>query len=155
MSRICWVLVVVLGTSAGVMAYKFILSGSVEESNDGRLAIQLTPDERDLVLAEMRAFLESVQLITQGIANKDFDAISKAAEAVGQAAQQDVPGTLVGKLPLEFKKLGFDTHVQFTQMTLDAKQLGDEEHTLEQLGTLLQNCVACHASFKFELSNNL
>ena len=154
MSRICWILVAVFGISSSVMAYKFILSGSVEESSDGRLAIQLTPDERDLVLAEMRAFLESVQLITQAIASKDFVAIAKAAEAVGQVAQQDVPGTLVGKLPLEFKQLGFDTHAKFTQLSLDAKQLGDEEHTLEQLGTLLQNCVACHASFKFKPSNN-
>jgi hypothetical protein len=149
-SRICWVLVAVLGISTGVMAYKFILSGSVKTSADGRLAIQLTPGERDLVLGEMRTFLNSVQLITQGIADRNFDVITKAADDVGLAAQQEVPGTLVGKLPLEFKKLGFDTHERFTQLSLDAKQLQDEAHTLEQLSTLLNNCVACHAAFKFE-----
>jgi hypothetical protein len=150
-SRICWVLVVVLGISSGVMAYKFIWSGSVKQSDDGRLAIQLTPGERDLVLAEMRAFLDSVQMITQGIADRNFAVIAKAADDVGLKAQQEVPGTLVGKLPLEFKTLGFDTHQQFTQLSLDAKQLNDEAHTLEQLSATLNNCVACHAAFKFEI----
>ena len=154
MQKLSWVLVVVLGISTSFMAYKFILSGDAEESADGRLAIQLTPDERDLVLEEMRTFLDSVQKITQGVANEDFDAAAKAARKVGRAAQRDMPGTLVGKLPLEFKKLGFGTHAKFTQLALDAEQLGDGEHTLGQLATLLQNCVACHETYKFETSAN-
>jgi mono/diheme cytochrome c family protein len=132
------------------MAYKFILSGDVEQTTDGRLAIQLTASERDLVLSEMRTFLDSVQQITQGVANNDFDAVAKAATRAGRTAQKEMPGTLVGKLPLEFKKMGFDTHSKFSQLALDAEQMGDSGQTLEQLGTLLQNCVACHATFKFE-----
>lgn len=150
MQKFSWILVVVFGLSTGLMAYKFILSGSAEKSDDGRLAIQLTPAERDLVLGEMRTFLSSVQQITQGVASNDFDAAAKAAHEVGVAAQQGMPGTLIGKLPLEFKKMGFDTHAQFSQLELDAKQLGDSEHTITQLGTLLENCVACHATYKFE-----
>ncbi len=154
MCRMCWALVVVLGISSGFMAYKFILSGSVEKSDDGRLAIQLTNGERDIVFTEMRTFLESVQQITQGVASKDFDAVAKAARKVGRAAQQAVPGTLVGKLPLEFKKMGFDTHTKFTQLALYAEQLSDGEQTLEQLGELLQNCVSCHAIYKIETTDN-
>lgn len=154
MQKLSWILVVILGLSSGLMAYKFILSGNVEESADGRIAIQLTSNERDLILSEMRAFLDSVQQITQGVANKDFDTAAKAANKVGRIAQQDVPGALIGKLPLEFKRMGFDTHAQFTQLALDAEQLGDSEHTMTQLGTLLQNCVDCHASYKFEITDN-
>ncbi len=154
MQKFSWVLVAVFGISTGLMAYKFILSGSVEQSIDGRLAIQLTTSERDLVLTEMRTFLESVQQITQGMANNNFGAVTDAANRVGRAAQQGMPGTLIGKLPLEFKKMGFDTHAQFSQLALDAEQLGDGDHTLEQLATLLQNCVACHATYKFETADN-
>jgi len=146
----CWILVGVLLISSGVMTYKFILSGSVKPGNDERIAIQLTSDEREMILTEMRAFLESVQMITNGITTKDFDAVAKAAETVGHVARQQVPDTLAGKLPLEFKKMGFDTHAQFSQLSLDAKQLGDGEHALEQLATVLQNCVACHAAYKLE-----
>ncbi len=152
MQKISWALVVILGLSTSFMAYKFILSGSVEKSEDGRLAVQLTQNERDFVLTEMRTFLESVQQIIQGIANNDFEAIAQAARKVGRAAQQSAPGALVGKLPLEFKTLGFDTHTQFSQLALDAEQLGDGEHTMDQLSTLLQNCVACHATFKFNVN---
>jgi mono/diheme cytochrome c family protein len=155
MQKISWALVVILGISTGFMAYKFILSGSVEQTDDGRLAIQLTASERDLVLSEMRTFLDSVQQITQGVANNDLAAAAKAAQIVGRAAQQSVPGTLIGKLPLEFKKMGFDTHSQFSQLALDAEQLGDGAHTIEQLGTLLQNCVACHAIYKFEATKDI
>ena len=155
MQKISWILVAVLGLSTSIMAYKFILSGSAEESEDGRLAIQLTVNERDLVLSEMRTFLESVQQITQGVADNDFESVAKAARVVGRAAQQGMPGTLVGKLPLEFKKMGFDTHSQFTQLALDAEQLGDGTQTLEQLGTLLKNCVACHATYKFEVTKDI
>jgi hypothetical protein len=108
MQKFSWLLVAVLGISTGFMAYKFILSGSVEKTDDGRVAIQLTPAERDLVLSEMRTFLDSVQQITQGVANNDLNAAAKAAHIVGRAAQQSVPGTLIGKLPLEFKKMGFE-----------------------------------------------
>jgi len=151
MQKLSWVLVAVLGLSTGFMAYKFILSGSAEKSEDGRLAIQLTTNERNLVLSEMRTFLDSVQQITQGLADSDFETVAKAARKVGRAAQQGMPSSLIGKLPLEFKKMGFDTHAQFTQLALDAKQLGDDALSLGQLGALLQNCVACHATYKFEL----
>lgn len=152
MCKFCWVLVAIFGISSGVMAYKFILSGDAIKSEDGRLAVQLTLNERDLVLGEMRTFLDSVQKITQGVAKNDFAAVGKAARKVGRAAQQEMPGSLVGKLPLEFKKLGFDTHSKFTQLALDAEQMADAEHTMNQLSELLQNCVACHATFEFEIN---
>lgn len=150
MCRLCWALVTILATSSGIMTYKFILSGETSESKDGRIAVHLTTDERDLVLAEMRTFLDSVQQITQGVANDDFTTVATAARKVGRAAQQGMPGTLIGKLPLEFKRLGFDTHTQFSQLALDAEQLADREHTLNQLATLMHNCVACHSTFQFE-----
>jgi len=152
MCKICWSLVVVFGVATFGMAYKFIIQGSVEQATDGRLAVQLKAGERDFVLAEMRAFLESVQQITQGISENNMAMISKAGRKVGTAAQQQVPGPLAAKLPLEFKKLGFNTHERFTQLALDAEQLGDKQHTLSQLSELTQNCVACHATYKIAVT---
>jgi len=145
-------MVVVLSVITVGMAYKFIVQGSVEQATDGRLAVQMEAGERNFVLAEMRTFLESVQQITQGISENNMDIISKAARKVGNAAQQQAPGPLIAKLPLEFKKLGFDTHSKFTQLALDAEQLGDKQHTLTQLSELMQNCVACHATYKIDIA---
>ena len=43
------------------IAYKFIIQGEVVERVDDRTAIKLDKNERDLVLSEMRIFLQSVQ----------------------------------------------------------------------------------------------
>lgn len=132
--------------------YKFVFQGSTSQSEDGRTAIHLESAERDLVLAEMRGFLESVQMITKGVIDNDMQLVAEAAKKVGKAAQGQVPGTLVGKLPIEFKKLGFDTHTQFDQLALNATEFGDSATVLTELSTLLQNCTACHAVYRIDVS---
>jgi len=133
-------------------AYKFIFQGSVVESSDGRMAIQLNAAEKNMVLAEMRALLESTQKVTEGITKKDMSQVIKYARQVGMAAQSGVPGTLMGKLPMEFKILGSDTHKKFDQLALDAEDFGDSEHALLQLSALMQNCVSCHATYRISES---
>ena len=153
MCKLCWsftavLLIIILG-----MGYKFIIQGKVAKIEDNRVAIQLTQSERDLVLLEMRVFLQSVQQITNGIVNDNMSTVVTAARKSGKDAAVAVPGTLIGKLPIGFKKLGFDTHAKFDGLALDAEQLGDGSHSLSQLNTLLENCVACHSAFKFEVDS--
>ena len=133
--------------------YKFIFQGSVTESSDGRIAIQLNANERDLVLEEMRAFLESVQQITKAVTENDMKIVSENARKVGKAAQAAVPGTLIGKLPIDFKTLGFDTHSKFDQLALNAEDFGDSSQVLIQLSELMQNCVGCHAAYRIDISS--
>jgi len=150
MCKLCWILLLILAVISGGMAWKFIYSGETVTAADGREALLLEPAERNLVLAEMRAFLASVQAIVQGAQEKDMAAVTQAARRVGAAAQGAVPGSLMKKLPLDFKRLGFDTHRRFDQLALDAEQLGDPGHTLEQLAALMGNCVACHAAYRID-----
>jgi len=152
MNKTCSGIIILLLLIIGGGIYKFIFQGSTSPSTDGRSSIHLNADERDLVLAEMRAFLSSVQKITQGIAENDMQQVVEYARKVGTAAQGEVPGTLVGKLPLAFKKLGFDTHTKFDQLAMDANDLGDSKHTLVQLSSLMQNCVACHEAYRFDIA---
>ena len=133
--------------------YKFIFQGSASEGADGRMAIHLTSGERDLVLTEMRAFLESIQQVTKGTIADDMKLVAESARKSSKAAQGAVPGTLVGKLPVAFKKLGFDTHARFDQLALDAEEFGDNDHAMSQLSTLMENCVACHAAYRFDIAN--
>jgi len=151
MCKLCWTLLVVFVLIFSGIAYKFIVQGSVKDSSDGRLAIQLEASERDLVLSEMRAFLESTQGIIDGVSKDDMKMIAQYANKVGAGSQQGVPASLIRKLPLSFKTLGFDTHSKFDEIALDAEQFGDREHTLSQLSTLMQNCLACHAAYRFEV----
>ncbi len=155
MCKLCWASVVVLLLVVVGMGYKFILGGEVVATADGREAIVLEPAERNMVLSEMREFLVSIQSITEGIVNDDMASVVTAARAMGTSAQRGVPGSLVRKLPLGFKTMGFDTHSQFEQLALDAEQLGDGEYALAQLTELMQNCTACHAMYRFETAASL
>ncbi len=147
MCKFCWgtLLLLVLVIAGGV--YKFGFLGSTLPAGDGRLAIQLNSGERNLVLSEMRSFLEAVQVITEGMTEEDMDKVASAARKVGLSAQQGVPVSLMGKLPMAFKQLGMDTHRKFDQIAMDAEQLGDVGQTLEQLSVLLRNCAGCHAGY--------
>lgn len=152
MSKSCLIVISLLLLVLAGGVYRFVFQGSVSGNVDGRSVIRLAPEERNLVLAEMRAFLISVQQITQGIAEKDMQRVADAARNVGLAAQGQVPGSLVGKLPLEFKRLGLDTHRKFDQLALDAGDLGEGDYALSQLAVLMQNCTACHAAYRIESS---
>ena len=153
MSKKCSVIIILLLLVITGGIYKFIFQGSASEGTDGRMAIHLNTGERDLVLTEMRAFLESIQQVTKGIAADDMKLVAESARKSGKAAQGAVPGTLVGKLPVAFKKLGFDTHAKFDQLALDAEEFGDSEHALLQLSLLMENCVGCHAAYRFDIAN--
>ena len=148
--KISWTISGILLLIVVAMAYKFIIAGCTVNATDGRQALTLEPAERDLVLTEMRMFLSSVQRINQALTTEDFNEIVKAAREVGAAAQEAVPGSLMGKLPLAFKTLGFDTHTKFDLLALDAEQLGDPKHTMQQLATLIKNCFGCHATYQIQ-----
>ena len=152
MCKLCWSLVALLLIAVGGAIYKFGVAGSTVPASDGRTAIVLAPGERDLVLAEMRAFLEAVQGIVESAVQGDSARIAAAARKVGAEAQQAVPASLMDKLPLGFKQMGLDTHRRFDRLALDAEQFGDPEASLKQLSELMKNCVACHSAFRLEVA---
>ena len=152
MCKLSWCISSVLLILLVAMSYKFIIVGSVIPSDDGRQLLVLEPSERNFVLAEMRTFLSSVQAITAGISKEDMTQVAEAAQMVGNQAQKAMPGSLIGKLPLAFKKLGGDTHNKFDELALNAEQFGDPDHSLRQLTELLNNCVACHSLYKIDVA---
>lgn len=120
-------------------------------STDRRAKLLLSASERDLVLAEMRGLLTSSQAILDAALDGDMPRAAAAARAAGMGEVEhislEIKGPLMGKLPLEFKQLGFSVHRDFDQIALDAESLGDRDHALRQLAQLMQKCVACHAGY--------
>lgn len=150
MCKLCWLLTLVFALLSAGLVYTFLIRGDTVPASDGRTAILLAPGERDLVLTEMRGFLSAVQAITRASVEQDAGKAAAAARQVGMANQQEVPASLVAKLPLGFKKLGFDTHSRFDQLALNAEQFGDAGAVLPELAELMQNCIACHAAYRFD-----
>lgn len=146
--KLSWILVVLLAGIVAVFAYKFT-AGSVEPSDDGRIAVKISKDERNALLIEMRTWLISSQAILAAAANKDFAEVNKVAIVSGMAAEADTPGSLFAKIPLEMKKLGFDTRAKFDEIAADALKKKDSELIVKQLSVAMNNCIACHATYSF------
>ena len=149
----CRTLAVLLLAGNLALVYLFVIRGNTvtTSGSDTRTAIVLAESERSLVLTEMRQFLSAVQVINGAIADRDMERVASTAHGVGRSAAQAVPLELMSKLPLQFKQLGLSTHEGFDQIALDARDLGDPQHTLQQLSHLMANCVACHATYQLRL----
>lgn len=135
-----------------VVIYVFVLKGKTYKDNSGRIAVKMTKNNRDFVLKEMREFLESVQQINDGIINKDPKKIISAGKNSGGSVIEHAPKGLLASLPVSFKKLGFATHDIFDEIKDSAMVNFNPKVTHKQLQKLLNNCVACHKSYKIETS---
>ncbi len=151
---ICWLLLTVVVVLAGAAGYRLFMGAHTQVGTDGRAEIALTAADRDIVLAEMRALLGAVQGVTSALTQDDLKLVAQQARSVGLAAMGQVPPSLMQALPLEFKTMGRDMHAEFDQIALDAEQVADREHSLQQLGALLGKCVACHATYRLTASKD-
>ena len=125
----------------------------------GRIAVALEPAERDFVLAEMRNFVHAIRGILEGIADNDMTSVAAAARAVGSEvhrAQIAGPGSAAAsvarKVPPEFRALGLATHAAFDEMALYAEQPDGRDRLLTALADNLRRCVACHATYRFPVT---
>ena len=145
--KILWCTIVFLLLILATIGYKLV-QGNVAPSEDDRVAVNLSKDERNFVLAEMRKFLITTQAISEAITDKNLKYAASLASEVGIKADKNTPGSLLSKIPMAMKTLGLDTHQKFDQIASDAVKINDPLHSRKQLDVLMKNCIACHASFK-------
>ncbi len=145
--KVLWIIIILLLGLSGFLINKFI-SGEVTPSEDGRTNVVLTKDERNLILAEMRAFLVSVQAISEAITAKDMDKVVTLTHKAGMAAEEGTPGSLLQKIPLSMKKMGFGVRGQFDEMSASAKETKDPAIARKQLDNLMNTCIACHSIYR-------
>lgn len=128
-----------------------IAAPSATLADDGREPIVLEPDQRDLILDEMRTFLMSIQGITAAIAEEDMETVSDIARAVGMANAGTTPPAIVAKLPQGFKQLAVTTHTGFDFIANEAQDMGDPQAIIVLMADLMNNCIACHATYRLDL----
>jgi hypothetical protein len=145
--KLLWVVPLFLATSSALAAPSNQPDGV---DPDTRSKLLLPADERHLVLHEMRNFVIAIHDITAGVANNDMGAIATAARRMGSNASGEIPPQVVAKLPPTFKQLAGRVHASFDMIAMDAMDIGDGIHTIEQLSTLTGHCVACHAIYQIE-----
>ena len=118
---------------------------------DNREAVVVTTAERNYILNQMRLFVVSVQTIAAGLGADDRVQAIEAAAARGllrNANDPDFPPTLGAKLPPQWKQLGGGLRKGFDALAETINAGGAPQKSLEQLGIVMTNCVACHATYR-------
>ena len=141
-----------LATNAVAAAPK---TGDRAPTEDKRTALVWTQAERSFILVQMRKFLRGVQIITEALSRGDMKTVAQTARPMGAGHDMPVSLKVKGKLPPAFKQMSSGVHTAFDQIALDAEQLGDVSHTLTQLSGALQQCVACHETYRIAAAEQL
>lgn len=150
MKKLCGALVVLLLLALGAMTWFFVIRGSTAQGEDGRTVVLLSPSDRAFFLTEMRGWLESVQGISEALAEGDMKRAAEEARAAGKVDMSKIPGSLLRSIPAEMKTLGFDTHAAFRTLAKEIESGKDEKAALKMLSGLMLNCVGCHASYRVD-----
>lgn len=145
-ARIYQILTILLTLILAALLYKFFTGSTTTPSDDGRASFEVTAAEAVHIQSDMRRFLSAIQQINQGLAEDNMERVSEVATAVGSGNHHSAPITLIAKLPMEFRQLGFSTHSGFSTIATHA-EAGEKAAVIEQLSSTIKNCVVCHESF--------
>ena len=145
---------VIFVTLTLVLGYILLFTGTeMMETKDTRTTVKYAPDLRDLVMSEMRDYLEVINEVHQGMAENNPDMIVKAATRQGVASIAETPARLLKMSPLACKQMGFAGHDLFQAIADSAKVNYNPTTTAKQLAALTNNCVTCHRVYKVDFSN--
>jgi hypothetical protein len=128
----------------------FFARGGTAAVTDDRNVIVVHPEERELLLTEMRGLLAATQGILEGANQNDMPRIIEAARAAGMAAVMDVNPAMTDKLPLEFKALSMGIHHDMDGIAKAAEDGKSSPELLKMTSSTLTKCVACHAMWQIK-----
>ncbi|HYW77367.1 MAG TPA: hypothetical protein VFA48_12250 [Gammaproteobacteria bacterium] len=117
---------------------------------DQRQLVQVSEQERLLLLHNMADMMANVASILDGLAANDRNVVAKAAAANGMAMMQNLPSSLPRKFPKSFAQMAQETHNAFDQIAAEAKTSKSRQPIFKHLANVLQTCVACHAAYRFK-----
>ena len=105
------------------------------------------------MMVNMRDHLLALQTITQQLSTKQFDAAADTAEQrLGMSSMDTHGASHMGKLmPKEMAVIGTSMHhaaSRFALIAKDAEIDGGLEKALGALSEVMQECVACHTTYK-------
>lgn len=149
MKNASYLLNIVLIGVLGFFAYKFIYDGNVATSTEDRIAVVLTAAEKAKVLAEMRGLLETSQAVLLAASSGNVASIPDIVRPFGMAATENESITMVAKLPLKLKTMGFDAHRAMDDIGEMAENGATGNEIVATLAGAMTLCITCHATYRF------
>lgn len=135
--------------NSGSMPMAQMVATPAAPASDHRHVIQLTTAQREMLLADMRQMLVSVQGVVDGLARGNMQAVSAAARQSGTTMMQGLPASTRRRFPNAFTQLGMASHRAFDRIAEEARDRKRPAVILGLLSQSLQSCSACHAAYRF------
>lgn len=117
---------------------------------DGRKPLPLTAMMANHQKQEMRDHLKVVQEIAIALGKDDFDAIATSAARIAWSDKQAMMCEHMGAGAPGFTEMGEHFHRTADSIVAAAK-LRDRAGVATALGTTLETCVGCHATYRQEI----
>ncbi len=117
------------------------------ERMDGRTQVPLVPMMANHQKQNMRDHLVAVQEIVLAASTDDFGAVERAAGRMGFTEQMGQMCTHMGAGAPGFTEQALKFH-HTADTIADAARQHDRGAVMRALGTTLQTCTACHATFR-------
>ena len=121
---------------------------------DTRTPLPLLPMMANHQKQNMRDHLVAVQEIVQGLAANDYDAVEKAAKRIGYSDEMAQMCTHMGAAAPGFTEQSIRFH-RTADRIAEAARTRERAKVLDELGTTLQTCTACHAVWKQRVVDDL
>jgi len=139
--------------TASLMACAETHDPATHAPGDARQAIDLPPELRAHMLANMREHLIAMGEIQAALAKGNFDEAADIAEnRIGMSSLEAHHAShLAPYMPKPMQELGMTMHrtaSRFARTAQEAAVEGGVPRALGALSELTQRCVACHASFR-------
>ena len=138
---------------ASAQAQQHDLATPGAASGDTRQLVKLPEPMRLHTITSMRDHLLSLQEIDLALSKSDFDNASRIAEQRLGMSSLDLHGAahIAPYMPQGMQDIGTRMHraaSQFAVETQNASVSNDVRPALAALGTVMQQCVACHAAYR-------
>ena len=120
---------------------------------DARTIVSLPAPMRQHMLANMREHLRSLQEITTALSTGAYDKAADVAETRLGLTSLEAHGAahLAPYLPQPMQAIGTEMHraaSRFAVATQDVSVGNDVRPALAALGSVMEQCVACHAAYR-------
>lgn len=136
-----------------VMVPVLILLPFLCVADDGRTRVEMPDRMVEHMLGNMRDHLLALSEITRYLANQDYEKAADVAESRLGMSSLDLHGAAhMGKfMPKEMGSIGTNMHKAASRFAIaarDAELEGGLNKAFLALSDVMQQCVACHASYK-------
>ena len=120
---------------------------------DGRQLVQLPEPMRLHTIANMRDHLLALQEIDVALSRNDFDQAAKVAEGRLGMSSLELHGAahIAPFMPQGMQDIGTQMHRAASRFAVEAQNASvsnDVRPALAALGSVMQQCVACHAAYR-------